>query len=1490
MDAATRKRREFVARLASKNQEFYGAPDGRGLLRSLELIFEHRWVYIFELIQNALDASAKSIALRISDDGDALILQHDGTCAFEEDDVEALSTVFRSTKSASSVGFMGIGFKSVFMRFQETRISGWGWTFRYETTQIRGEEYGDVQTDLLGAVVPIWDATVSLPEPGFTTRFELSRRTDQSTHLESDLARFLPHNDRTPLAILAASDLERLEVNGCVWELGVTEERAGSLEATALSKAENRIWQLFSTQFQPSREAIAVFLEHRKIRPTVQDRDQVYAEAGRSRRILGVLPLDNEGLPTPPNRGRVYATLPTEVTLPFGLHINADWLLNISRGGLRGLDDNPWQRGIADSIVDILAQFLEWCSDTLTEPHAARAAFQALALPSPDAGDLETLFAEDDWLARLRDRLADATVIPVWTGETSTLAFSKPKDAVVPPAPLARAFKTHPELQPTVLLKGSVLRDDVVGPDAVGLLRRLDLLTDTSPRDLERAWEGGLENWWTTLPHEDELRRHLLFRIWAAVAKLTPEDAWSAVELPCIRSVTGQWLSVSETAFLNEVLPTEREPGGREARQFMQSVIQDANRLDDGWVSALRQRRQNKAERVLLSQVWDWVDDHAHRISLQDIVKDAVNALVSSANPDWSVLLPLGHWAKHRERPELLICVLVESKSDLQGMPVIDALLANPYVDHGQDRRQLFEAAPAIAAAYFEDDPKSGGTYEWRVFFEKARALGKVDVQRVAKRCCREERQRVAAFLGRTVAEITESNDGGYQLLDFDIMPRLPSPDAPEELRKSLATWLNDGWGALKQTGRRKTSYFYRHKRELVGTKPSAWVTKLSKLAWVPCDDGKLRCPEDALPTPDPAREDAPVAQLSPELLSVLDQEGLGFGTAMPEATSLRRLLATGTRLEAEELAQLLSDCREQPMADADLRLFAQALQDLTVPSNQGPRIPLKRIVQRVGGRRGALGGWIVPLDRINEALRMELQHPDFPTDFPETTTGEQSLDYILRTWKRARSSPEGLANEVRDVLPMAYAYCLEDCAPDATLLNRWTVVKPDAIVFAEREWIVLAESDSNYLDDIVDRRFLPNHVPVRVVTGGHLGRSRDEQIRTADAIGVPLLSSTVTLDWHVRDETTVDRDWIFRFNIIHELLQRVRKSERAESDGKSNDTAAPPRLVSARELAVDVRVGSDASEHVPMNARLNDGILTVAGRPIEFGADAAKELLRKFSFGQRAELAADLTGMLSAIGTEEDFRLSEDKFGRSHVPGFESMHASQARLDGERSDGQDESSQAPDTTKADGQVETHAGAVDPAASKLGASDSTGSSHTAARAHAKQDALAKQLKSSLKGEIAPPDREDDTDEPRTTKGDSGGDLGDEEYREAAARYEREADREPEFGDPHQAGWDIRSVDPETNKVRLIEVKGKGCSWDGDEVVELSRAQMREAFEATDGRTAVSWYLYVVEKMAENSFRVLPIENPARIATKWILRGRAWRMVAEHPEDITVPPS
>ena len=72
--------------------------------------------------------------------------------------------------------------------------------------------------------------------------------------------------------------------------------------------------------------------------------------------------------------------------------------------------------------------------------------------------------------------------------------------------------------------------------------------------------------------------------------------------------------------------------------------------------------------------------------------------------------------------------------------------------------------------------------------------------------------------------------------------------------------WLDDGFNALRGKGRRQGEYVFRYKYKLQGVRPSAWLVKLSALAWVP-SDGKLKLPEEVLPHRDPAREGALVAE-----------------------------------------------------------------------------------------------------------------------------------------------------------------------------------------------------------------------------------------------------------------------------------------------------------------------------------------------------------------------------------------------------------------------------------------------------------------------------------------------------------------------------------------------------------------------------------------------------------------------------------------------------
>ena len=408
-------------------------------------------------------------------------------------------------------------------------------------------------------------------------------------------------------------------------------------------------------------------------------------------------------------------------------------------------------------------------------------------------------------------------------------------------------------------------------------------------------------------------------------------------------------------------------------------------------------------------------------------------------------------------------------------------------------------------------------------------------------------------------------------------------------------------------------------------------------------------------------------------------------------------------------------------------------------------------------------------------------------------------------------------------------------------------------------------------------------------------------------------------MEWSKGHAEPVGAEWARRFNLVCQFLRSVRSGERADGEAAAD---ADLELRQIRNLVLRVSFASGTPQDVPVNARLHNNVLEVAGRPVQFGADAAKELLRALAFRQRGGLAADLTGMLMTIDVDEDFRLAADKFRRSYASDFVQVPPTQPDAPGEAEEKAAEPAEddRPGTSTAaeptaesqDAEQSTtqHAPSassehqeVDPseaptrdaqsrarAAADPRGSKSSSSSYTKDSALARPNAVAKTLKalrSALKGEIVTAGDEAEPDE-REQGHRSEGPLGDEVYRQIAARYERECGRDPKIGRPTQEGWDLRSVDPKTGAERLIEVKGKGCAWVQDEVVELSRAQVHKAFEALDGRTSGgsgTWYLYVVERTEEGDFQVLPIENPVHVAGQWILSGQSWREVAVDPRRI-----
>jgi len=92
-------------------------------------------LYIFELLQNALDSGATRVLVDVAlGQAPQVTFQHDGPGGLGDDarHVRGMSNIFQSTKTVGSVGFMGFGFKTIYKRYQTVSVSDInGWSFRF---------------------------------------------------------------------------------------------------------------------------------------------------------------------------------------------------------------------------------------------------------------------------------------------------------------------------------------------------------------------------------------------------------------------------------------------------------------------------------------------------------------------------------------------------------------------------------------------------------------------------------------------------------------------------------------------------------------------------------------------------------------------------------------------------------------------------------------------------------------------------------------------------------------------------------------------------------------------------------------------------------------------------------------------------------------------------------------------------------------------------------------------------------------------------------------------------------------------------------------------------------------------------------------------------------------------------------------------------------------------------------------------------------------
>jgi len=1508
--------RAIIETIYQDNQQFYSDSKGQNLLKTLRLVFDEKWLYLFELIQNALDVGANTISIQSNED--SLIFQHNGK-PLEPADVKSLSNVLVSTKSAKTVGFMGIGFKSVFRRFQKVKISdkaGWQFYFFAEVTD--DPEFGH-QQDICGAVLPQWDDLITQPDQDFSTRFKLSQRLETHIALADDLAHVFSKTDSTILALLAFQGLKTLEINNECWQLEISDAQTNC--TARLNDVLKYGWQLFVIQYTPTEEAVKAFLEHRSINPPKHEREQVYQDASCERMVLGILPINQNHQVKLPKHGRVYATLPTMATLPFLFHIHADWLLTMSRTGLRELEDNIWQNNIIEHITEVVAQVVVWLATTYQERDKLREGYQLLKVPSANENaTLSQPFRDEQWKTNLKNLLESKKILPVYSPDS--LCFQLPGKVVALPPEFSTLFKESDKVQQYhlhLLFGLPILDRDVLGATGERFFKGLKLVKILEPKQLNN-WATNLAAWWNKLsdiPLNE--KRDLLFELWTGISKLAQKQA-SWAELPCILTQSQKWIAVSATKFFDDF--------DRRLPPDIKTILQDALPSDDEilygelWVK-LRHSKYSDAK--------EWVKKYATSIQLKKVIENVIKNAIPFENLIW-----ITQWALSEGLSDWISGVVTDKNAQKHIITFDKALLAAPYVSEepGNARQAVFQGMPVIVPNYLNNDPYNSSAETWQRFFEQKGAKGTLEIEEKEIDDIKQHKQvKVAELLGIDKKTVKNANWEGYDIWDYSFHAQIQIDKIT-----GFATWLEYEQDKLRNQDFRKcaTSSYYNSEKKTPGKSLANWAQKLQDAAWIPCHNTRvLYCPADVILAPDPDYEDAPLADISKQLRELLESKGIIFSINVKKTGAMAKLKKRGNELSNDELADLL-EAAYSGIGDnhSELQNLIKILRENVTfvhPKPPGNRVPWYRLVKKGGrGQRSLLGDWILALPDLPNKLgklleKIEQDAPNNSFLIPTQTAWYQAFTFLRYVWNEASQS-NPLPEKFGEALPYAYEYVLTALESKPELKKKYwdKNIQEDKVYLnvGRSKWVSLNSEPKPAYDDLDDfvRGYLELQNPI--VTVSHLGTDKKKRLQTIEALKIPHLSQAYQFYWETvlykidPSKINVEKQkiWEERFEKMTQLLLKI-----------TQDTDNLPEKLTLKACAkINLKINDKTHSHLMALIQEND--LYVAGEPDNFVSDAAAAIVKHYHFSRRTQpdpvlLGIHLAALLGALNSDDRFKREINTFVKRFklalddditVPTSEEV-APDNMPDNNKPAANTEKPKTPATTFApqptqretyheNGEIfsvptrhqKTLPDDIESSEVRADSQVSKPSPHSSNPTFTQErreniiQHQADKLRSVLAGEITPKSVTDFSVENDTTTGANF--RSDEIYRKAATLYEEKNGRKVFVGSPTQKGWDLTSEDEKEK--RYIEVKGKGKSWQDHEIVAISRAQMLKAAELIlqknqTGIKKESWWLYVVECVGNKHYQVLPIHNPVAQAKSWSLSGAGWRDLADNSQEINL---
>lgn len=319
-----------------------------GAIDRLQKAFPRYGSFLMEFIQNADDSKSKSIKMEFLEKG--IRIFNDGL-AFSEEDVKSICKVGRSSKTPKDyIGYLGVGFKAVFLISESPEIYSGGFRFKFDKSSWDEPEHIPWQ------VIPVWIDKSGIELQESWTMFNLPIKVPELViKLREEIS---PEhlNNRILLFLRNIQEIEIIDV--------INEFRRNIIKSKVSETPEYEVYQIQESENSNlnSSDLWAVFKSSVEV-PTDVRNDYITKEWERKnvekREILVAFKLDKDHHLVKEEKGTahigVFSFLPLK-EIPSGLNflIQADFLTTPGRGELAR--ECLWNNWLAQEIYKMIIE------------------------------------------------------------------------------------------------------------------------------------------------------------------------------------------------------------------------------------------------------------------------------------------------------------------------------------------------------------------------------------------------------------------------------------------------------------------------------------------------------------------------------------------------------------------------------------------------------------------------------------------------------------------------------------------------------------------------------------------------------------------------------------------------------------------------------------------------------------------------------------------------------------------------------------------------------------------------------------------------------------------------------------------------------------------------------------------------------------------------------------------------------------------------------